>query len=309
MNLSRPDLGDLYVFLNLARHGGFRKAAAELDVSASALSHALRGLESRLGVQLLNKSKSAVILTQAGEELLERCRQGFGEIERGVEALDRFRSSVEGRLRLSVLGDAALLVIGPVIAQFAASHPDVQLEVEVRDAVVDIVNEGFSAGVRFGGTITEDIDALPIGAPLEWIMVASPTYLARRGEPFGPDDLRQHRCIGVRMGNGEVCPWHVGNGAERHPVNLRWSVIVNEPSLAIDVAARGGGIAYCLKNRVLDSVQRGALRQVLPSWTSEGEAFHIHLPKHKQQSSALRDFVLMLQGQVEATGSEIPIGL
>ena len=174
VGLTRGDLGDLNLFRVIARVGGFRRAALELDVSPSALSHALRGLETRLGVRLFNRTNRAVTLTEAGTDLLARLEAGFGAIEEGLEALNRYRGKPAGRLRLNVLTDAARLVLGPALSGFLAEYPEVRLEVVVQDDFVDIVGEGFDAGIRFGGRVPEEMIALPIGGDIRWVMVASP---------------------------------------------------------------------------------------------------------------------------------------
>ncbi len=295
MKLSRSDLGDLNVFMILAKHGGFRKAALELDVSASALSHALRGLETRLGVRLINRNARSVTITAAGEELLLRLETGFGEIVAGVEGLNRYRSSPAGRLRINVLSDAARLLLGAVIAEYTSAHPDVHLEVVVQDAMVDIVGDGFDAGIRFGGRVPEDMIAVPIGPPLLWVMVASPAYLDKHGDPKDPDDLANHSCIGMRMGTGAIYHWELETAGQTKAMSLPWSVVVTETALAVDVAQRGGGIAYCLQDRVAPLLESGALRQVLEPWSSIGEAFHIYYPSRRQQPEALRTFIAMLK--------------
>lgn len=302
MKLSRSDLGDLNVFVSLARHGGFRKAALELDVSASAISHSLRGLETRLGVRLINRNARSVTLTEAGEELLVRLKTGFGEITAGLEGLNRYRSSPAGRLRINVLSDAARLLLAPVIVDYTATHPDVHLEIMVEDRMIDIVGEGFDAGIRFGGRVPEDMIALPIGEPLKWMMIASPGYLAEHGTPQEPDDLRQHRCIGLRMGTGALYHWELEQGSDARSLNLDWSVVVSETALAVEVAQRGGGIAYCLHGRVEPYLREGSLQEVLPAWSSNGEAFHVYYPSRRQQSEALKIFVAMLRHHLTPSG-------
>jgi DNA-binding transcriptional LysR family regulator len=295
VKLSRSDLGDLNVFMMLARAGGFRKAALDLDVSASALSHALRGLETRLGVRLINRNARSVTLTAAGEELLSRLEAGFGEIAAGVEGLNRYRASPSGRLRINVLSDAARLLLGPVFADYTVAHPDVDLEVVVQDTMIDIVGEGFDAGIRFGGRVPEDMIAVPVSEPLLWVMVASPAYLEIYGEPANPDDLKEHKCIGMRTGTGAIYHWELGNGAAAQTINPDWSVVVSESALAMDIALGGGGIAYCLRNRIAPLIDAGRLREVLPTWSSMGEAFHIYYPSRRQQPEALRTLITMLK--------------
>lgn len=295
MQLTRTTLGDLNVFVALAKHGGFRKAALDLDVSPSALSHSMRGLEARLGVRLINRNARSVTLTQAGEELLAHLQAGFGEISDGLEALNRFRESPAGRLRINVLSDAARLVVGPVLAAYTRDYPDVQVEVVVQDTMVDIVGGGYDAGIRFGGRVPEDMIAVPIGPPLRWIMAASPSYIAEQGMPIDPDALRAHRCIGFRMGTGAIYRWELESGADVRALDLDWSIVVSETDVALSIAQSGGGIVYCLAERVQPLLLDGSLREILPEWSSEGEPFHIYYSSRRQQPEALRALVAMLR--------------
>ncbi|PDT82206.1 LysR family transcriptional regulator [Sinorhizobium sp. BJ1] len=295
MQLSRTTLGDLTVFVALARHGGFRKAALDLDVSASALSHAMRGLEARLGVRLINRNARSVTLTEAGEELLARLEAGFGEISEGLEALNRFRESPAGRLRINVLSDAARLVLGPVLAEYTRIHPDVHVEIIVQDEMVDIVAGGYDAGIRFGGRVPEDMIAMPIGPPLRWVMVASASYLEEKGMPANPEALRDHRCIGFRMGTGAIYRWELERGSEVLAMDLQWSIVVSETDVALSIARSGGGIVYCIADRVQPLLDDGSLREVLPDWSSEGEPFYIYYSSRRQQPEALRALVAMLR--------------
>lgn len=198
--LSRTDLGDLNLFRVIAGTGGFRKAAKELDMSPSAVSHAMRGLEERQGVRLFNRTNRSVTLTPAGRDLLAEIQAGFTAIETGLEALNQYRERPAGHLRINVLSDAARLVVNPVLADYARAYPDVRLEIVVDDRMVDIVKDGFDAGIRYGGTVPEDMIAIPLGPELRWIMAASPDYLASAPPLTEPADLRNHRCITMRMG-------------------------------------------------------------------------------------------------------------
>lgn len=294
--LTRGDLGDLNMFKQIAESGGFRKAAALLDVSPSALSHAMRGLETRRGVRLFNRTNRSVTLTPAGEELLARLNVGFGEIEQGLELLNRYRDRPAGQLRLNVMSDAARIVLSPVLAEYAVLYPDVRLEVVVQDAVVDIVESGFDAGIRYGGRVPEDMIALPLGSALRWIAVASPAYLARAPRLEAPADLVEHRCIGIRMGNGKIYRWELERGSDAEVVSVDWSIIVNETILTIEIAESGGGIGYCLEHRVREQLADGRLVNVLPEWSSMGAAFHLYYPSRRQLPEALRALLRLVQG-------------
>lgn len=293
--ISRGDLGDLNLFCQIAEHGGFRKAAAALDLSPSALSHAMRGLETRQGVRLFNRSHRSVTLTPAGQELLARLRSGFDEIAGGLEALNHYRVRPAGRLRLNVPADAARLVIMPKIAEFRRLYPEVHLEIVVQDAVVDIVRDGFDAGIRYGGRVPEDMVAVPLGPALRWITVASPEYLQRQPPPRVPADLVGHACIGIRMGNGLIYHWELECGDSRAVVNQAWAMTVNETIMSIELAETGVGIIYCLEDRVSRQLAEGRLIRVLPEWSSLGPAFNLYYPSRRQRPQALRALLELLR--------------
>lgn len=293
--LTRADLGDLNTFRAIARAGGFRRAALELDMSPSALSHALRGLETRLGVRLFNRTNRSVTLTEAGEKLLVSLTDGFGAIEAGLEEMNSYRGRPAGRLRLNVLNDAARLLLGPALSGFLVQYPDVQLEIVVQDGFVDIVKDRFDAGIRFGDRVPEEMIAVPIGPAIRWIMVASPDYLAATGTPLHPADLAAHRCIGLRDGTGGVYHWELGNDAEKTIVDVEWVVVVSETALALQLAITGGGIAYCQQGLVASELAAGTLKEVIPDWSCQGPAFHVYYPSRRQVPQALRALIAHLK--------------
>lgn len=293
--LNRTDLGDLNLFRCIAETGGFRRAAAELDLSPSALSHAMRGLEARQGVRLFNRTNRSVTLTPAGRDLLANIQTGFAAIETGLEALNLYRDRPAGQLRLNVPSDAARLLVAPVLADYITRYPEVRLEVVTQDTVVDIVKDGFDAGIRYGGRVPVDMIALPLGPDMRWIMVASPDYLASAPFLEKPDDLQNHRCIGIRMGTGRIFHWELGNGEGEIVVTADWAVIANETVMSIELAETGAGIAYCLEGRVKDQLADGRLVEVLPEWSSMGSGFHLYYPSRRQLPEALRALVRYIQ--------------
>ncbi|SHN03928.1 LysR family transcriptional regulator [Roseibium suaedae] len=295
MKLNRTDLGDLNLFRVIAEAGGFRKAAAELDLSPSALSHAMRGLETRQGVRLFNRTNRSVTLTQVGRELLADVQEGLAAIEAGLEGLNRYRDRPAGNLRINVPSDAARLVLAPVLADYMHRYPEVHVEVEINDHVIDIVQEGFDAGIRYGGSVPEDMIALPLGPELRWLAVASPGYLASAPLLEHPDDLKNHKCIGLRMGNGRIYNWELERGTEEVVLSLDWSVIVNETILSLELAETGGAICYTLEDRVRPQLADGRLIHVLPEWSSMGPAFHLYYPSRRQLPEALRALLRTMQ--------------
>src|SRR5258706_4869120 len=198
MVVARSDLADLNVFVVIERHRSFRRAAEELGVSTSALSHAMRNLEGRLGVRLINRSSRSVVPTYAGEALIERLELGFRHIGDALEELNRFRDSPKGLIRLNVPKVAVDLLIRPVLPAFLRAHPDMEVEITAEDGMIDIVAQGYDAGIRPGGAIARDMIAVPVGPPLRWIAVASPAYLHERGLPRVPEDVQLRSCIRLR---------------------------------------------------------------------------------------------------------------
>ncbi|MBF3345116.1 LysR family transcriptional regulator, partial [Pseudomonas aeruginosa] len=174
---TRSELADLNVFMTIVRRRSFRHSAQELGVSTSALSHSMRNLEARLGVKLLNRTSRSVVPTDAGSALAAKLEDGFQVIGEALGELDAYRTSPVGRLRLNVPRDASRLLLGPVLRRFTEAYPDLQLELSVEDRMVDIVADGYDAGIRYGGTVPQDMVAVPLTGELRWVVAASPDYL------------------------------------------------------------------------------------------------------------------------------------
>ena len=212
--LNRLDLPDLQIFAAIVRQRSFKRAAIELGVTTSALSHAMRKLETKMGVRLLHRTSRTVMPTPPGQLLAEQLEQGFDIIGAALAGIESYRQNPSGRLRINVPLDAARLLLSPVLAEFAAHYPQVALILSVEDRPVDIIAEGYDAGIRYGGTVPQDMVALPLTHPLRWVVVASPGFLARHGRPGTPEELARLPCIGVRLGttppiNGS---WAMGSG-------------------------------------------------------------------------------------------------
>lgn len=214
---TRSELADLNVFMTIVRRRSFRHSAQELGVSTSALSHSMRNLEARLGVKLLNRTSRSVVPTDAGSALAAKLEDGFQVIGEALGELDAYRTSPVGRLRLNVPRDASRLLLGPVLRRFTEAYPDLQLELSVEDRMVDIVADGYDAGIRYGGTVPQDMVAVPLTGELRWVVAASPDYLARHGVPQRPDDLLRHACIRMRLGDNSFYNgnWATASGWSR----------------------------------------------------------------------------------------------
>jgi DNA-binding transcriptional LysR family regulator len=288
MQLSRSDLADFTYFLAIARHRGFRRAALELGVSASALSHALKGLEGRLGVRLLNRTNRSVTLTAAGEELQAAISQPFEAIGQAVEVINRFRDAPAGRLRLNVPEDAATLLLASVMPAFVDRYPDIEIDLSVSNRMIDVIDEGYDAGIRYGGTVPEDMIAQRLSADIRWVVVGSPGYLDRFGVPDHPDDLARHRCLKIRLGDDRIYRWEFERGDEAVAVTTPGAITINETQVARALAVGGAGLMYAPEPSVSALIESGALRTTLDDWSSMGPGFHIYYSSRRQVPAGLR---------------------
>jgi DNA-binding transcriptional LysR family regulator len=291
----RSDLADLTYFLEIAKHRSFRRAGLELGVSASAVSHALRGLEERLGVRLLNRTSRSVTLTAAGEALQGAVQQPFDQIGQAMEVVNRFRDAPMGRVRLSVPNDAADHLIAPVMSQFVERYPDIEIEISVSNRLIDVIDSGFDAGIRFGGTVPEDMIAQRLSADIRWIVVAAPAYLERFGTPAHPNDLHAHRCIRIRIGDDSVYRWEFEHGDEQLEINVPGSMIVDDGRLGVAAACDGAGLIYVADTMVGSQLASGALEVVLNDWAPTSGGYHIYYSSRRHVPAGLRLFIELVR--------------
>jgi DNA-binding transcriptional LysR family regulator len=291
MQFRRSDLTDLSYFLELAKHRNFRKAGVELGVSASALSHALRGFEGRLGVRLLNRTTRSVTLTAAGEALHAAVVRPFEEIGLAVDVVNQFRDAPMGRVKLNVPTEAAAFLVGPVMATFLERYPDVEIEISVSNRMIDVIESGFDAGIRFGGTVPADMVAQRLSRDIRWLVVAAPSYLERHGVPTHPNDLLKHRCIRIRIGDDSVYRWEFERGSEQLQVNVPGALIVDQGEIGLAAVREGAGLFYVADPMVSHDLESGVLRTVLDDWCAIGPGFHIYYSSRRQIPAALRLFI------------------
>jgi len=295
MPASRVDLADFTYFLALAKHRNFRLAGLELGISASALSHALKALEGRLGVRLLNRTNRSVTLTAAGEELRDAITKPLDAISQAVEDLNRYRHAPTGRIRLNVLVDAAPLLLGPVIPVFMDRYPDIELEIVASDRMTDIVGAGFDAGIRHGGTVPEDMVAQRLSSDLRWVVAASPDYIRRFGRPVHPDDLQQHRCLGVRLGDDRIYRWEFLGPTGEFAVQVPSKVLVNEGRAMLALTLQGAGLMYSSSAVFAPYVASGELELVLEDWATSSPGYHIYYSSRRQVPVGLRLLIDLLR--------------
>ncbi|AXA25941.1 MULTISPECIES: LysR family transcriptional regulator [Pseudomonas] len=291
----RSDLADLNVFFTIARRGSFVDAANELGLTASALSHTMKKLEDRLEVRLLNRTNRSVALTAAGSDLMQSLAQGFEAIGHGLNALEDHRKAPVGRLRLNIPHDAGRLLILPVLDRFLSRFPQVHLDLVMDDRMLDIVAEGFDAGIRFGATVPQDMIAIPLTGVLRWVVVGAPAYLDKHGRPTSPAELMQHRCIQMRIGDDSVYPWELGDGERQVRIEGPGPLRLNASDMAIGTAVAGLGLAYCLEMRVREELRSGALEVVMPQWASSDEPLVMYYPSRRQTPPALRQLIELIR--------------
>ena len=288
MPLTRSDLADLTYFLAIAKHRSFRKAGLELGVTASALSHALKGLEARLGVRFVNRTNRSVMLTAAGEELETAISGPFDEINEAVERVNRFRDTPAGRIRLNVVGDAGPLLLGPVLPIFMERYPDVAIEISSTNRMMDVTGAGFDAGIRYGGTVPEDMITQRLSGDVRWVVAGAPSYLERYGTPSHPLDLQQHRCLRIRLGDDRIYRWEFERDGEDIELDVPGAVLLDETHVGLALVRNGAGLMFAAEPMLASLAAEGAVRFVLEDWSTWGPGYHIYYSSRRQLPTGLR---------------------
>ena len=286
------ELGELAAFAAIAREGNFRRAAAQLELKPSTLSSAMRALESRLGVRLLNRTTRSVSLTEAGQQLFATLAPALEEIDAALETVNGFRAHPMGRLRLSVPRSVAASLILPLFRRFSERYPDIVLELAADNGFVDIVKEGFDAGVRLGESVAPGMVAVRITPDMSRAVVGAPAYFARHPLPQTPHDLRAHNCIGYRkISSGELHRWAFAKDGETLNIAVRGNLILDDAGLMLDAAADGAGLAYTADSYAAPYLANGQLQRVLADWCPPFPGFYLYYPGRLQISAALRALI------------------
>ena len=290
------ELGELAAFAAIAREGNFRRAAAQLELKPSTLSSAMRALESRLGVRLLNRTTRSVSLTEAGQQLFATLEPALEEIDAALETVNGFRAHPMGRLRLSVPRSVAASLILPLFRRFSERYPDIVLELAADNGFVDIVKEGFDAGVRLGESVAPGMVAVRITPDMSRAVVGAPAYFARHPLPQTPNDLRAHNCIGYRkISSGELHRWAFAKDGETLNIAVRGNLILDDAGLMLDAAADGAGLAYTADRYAAPYLADGRLLRVLDDWCPPFPGFYLYYPGRRQISAALRALIETLK--------------
>jgi len=298
----RVELADLRVFLTIMRTRNFKAAAIQLGLTPSAASHAMRRLEERLGAKLLNRTSRAVAPTDTGLALAGRLEEGFDTIDNALAEIDAPGARRFGTLRINVFADAAHLLIAPALPAFARLCPDVKLTMVVEDRPIDIVAEGYDAGIRYGDYVPEDMIAVALSGPQRWVVAGAPDYLARRGEPLRLDDLAEHSCLQLLLGDNSTYRWELnanepGEARAKRGISVPGLITINNTAATITAAKAGVGLAYLLESRIADELADGSLRVVLRAHAADGEPFHMYYSSRRHQHPALRTLIDIIRGQ------------
>jgi DNA-binding transcriptional LysR family regulator len=286
------DMDGMAVFAAVAETRGFRAAGERLGVTASAVSQALRRLEERLGVTLVQRSTRSVHLTEAGQRLYSSVRPALEEVRAAVAALGELGSKPRGTLRLHVSTGEDTVLGGPLLAGFLAEHPHVDLDVAVSDAPLDIVAAGYDAGIQLGEVIDRDMIAVPVSGDLRLVVVGAPSYFARRGTPRHPRDLADHDCINWHP-TPEALPyrWEFTEHGRDLSVAVRSRMLTTDPALMVRLARAGAGLTMAYEDRVRDDITRGDLVPVLEEFSSPFPGYYLYYPQRRHASPALRALV------------------
>jgi len=285
-------LDGLMAFWKVAERRGFTAAAAELEVSPSALSQAIRQLETRLGVRLLNRTTRSVSLTEAGAAYLARVGPALGQVLEAGDELNVLQGRPAGTLRLNAARISVAMVLQPMLAGFLKENPHVQLELTNDEGFVDIVEKGFDAGVRMGESLQRDMVAVPLGGPITVAVVASPEYLLRVPAPRHPDDLVRHNCVRFRFGGtGMIFKWEFRVDGRLVEYEVKGNLTITDTLFHLDAALEGIGLAYTFEQLALPYIRAKRLKRVLASFSPTFPGFYLYYPSRRDQPTKLKALI------------------
>ena len=293
----RDQFGVLAAFVAVAEERSFTRAAKRLGVSPSALSHAIRGLEERMGVRLLERTTRSVAPTDAGEQLFTTLRPAFRDIHHAVDHVSALRDRPAGRVRLLLPRSAAMIALVPKLAHFALDYPDVVLDVTTDNSRLDLVAAGFDAGIQIGEFIQKDMVAVRVSEDLRAAIVGSPKYFASHPRPKHPRDLLNHACINFRQGSSGVYRWEFDKGKRSLSMAVDGPLIVDDAEISVRAALDGIGVAFALEHHVAPFISTGKLVRVLEDWCPPFPGYFLYYPSRRQQPAALSALINTLRLQ------------
>lgn len=293
--MKQSSLTDLAIFLTIARHLNLSRAAIELGLSPSALSHALRGIENRMGLRLFNRTTRSVALTAAGARLLTRIEPAFRDIDDALEDLNSFREKPSGSLRLSCGRASTKMVLLPIVGRYLELYPEVEVEIVDNDALIDVVSGGFDAGVRLGESLEADMVAIPLGPPMRSVVVGAPALFEKYSQPRHPKDLTGCPCIRHRFPSGIIYRWEFSQDGNPLETHVEGPLTLSDVALMIDAALHGIGLAYVFEHMVSEHITAKRLIRVLDDWCPQYPGFFLYYPSRRHVPAPLRAFIELVQ--------------
>jgi DNA-binding transcriptional LysR family regulator len=289
--MKSPTLADLRAFMAVAEHRSFRRAADLLGLTPSSLSHTVRGLEAALAARLLHRTTRSVSLTEAGEQLLQRISPLLLQLDGTLEEFAGAEGRLTGTLRINGNFAAVRLLLESVVPKFVSLYPDAQLDLVAEGRLVDIVEQGFDAGVRLAEAVPKDMVAIPLGPDVRFIAVASPAYLREHKAPKVPDDLRAHHCIRQRLPSGKRYRWEFRKRRQEVAIDVPGTLTLDDSQLMVEAAVAGMGIAYVPESYARSALQDGSLALVLEDWCPSIGGLQLYFPANRHMPPVLRAFV------------------
>ncbi|NKJ09883.1 LysR family transcriptional regulator [Rhizobium sp. SG741] len=291
----RPSLNDLAAFAAVASHQSFRRAAEIMGVSRSALSHAIIGLEAKLDVRLFNRTTRSVSLTQAGARLLARLDPVLQELDQALDTLSEERGTPSGTLRINANKSGARILLAEVVPRFLDLYPDVELDLVSEGRLVDIVEQGFDAGIRLLEAVPKDMVAVKFGGDVRFIAVAAPSYLDGKARPHTPDDLYVHCCVRQRLPSGKRYRWEFSKRGAEVAIDVPGNLTLDDNDLLVQAAVDGRGIAYVPDYFARPFLASGQLLVVLDEWCPPTPGLALYYPRSRHVPSPLRAFIDLLR--------------
>jgi DNA-binding transcriptional LysR family regulator len=305
--MAEIDLSDLDAFTSVARARSFRGAASLRGISASSLSEAIRRLEERLGIRLLNRTTRSVTPTEAGQRLLERLAPALGEIAAAVDAVNDFRDTPTGTLKLNVPTIVAYAILPDIANRFLAAHPGITLEVTAQDDFIDVLAAGYDAGIRYGERLERDMIAVPIGPRIQrFVVAAAPSYLAAHGTPRQPDDLLNHRCVRHRFLSGVTVPWEFERDGRMIRIAVEGPLVTTNPEMELSAAVQGLGLVYTFEDFLAPALAARTLIEVMPDWTQSFPGPYLYYASRRHMPAPLRAFVDFIKASASPAPGTLP---
>jgi len=285
-----PGFSELNAVAAIAARKSFRAAANDLGISASALSHAVASLESRLGVRLFNRTTRSVSLTPAGEQFVTRVKPAMREIADAMHEVNEQRSTPAGLIRINTSEGAGEQILAPIVTEFLRRYGDVQLELVTQAGLVDIVADGFDAGVRLAELVPRDMISIPLGKTQRHVVVGAASYFATRAQPRSPSDLKEHVCVRYRLPGGSIYRWEFAKRGQISSVDITGPLTLDSDRLILRAALEGAGLAYVSEWSARKALAEGRLIQVLSDWTPPYPGLCLYYPSHRHLAAAMRAF-------------------